>query len=451
MYIHEVISYKNSWSTCKSRYHQELEEIMKALSDLLSGSVKVEGDESRFPRRVWEKALYDRGWEIIERTRYTSDGRRVNIGHLGPTKNGASAQLQMGFPNDSLARWLFQQAAIAVKHNLISMPILLVPTRDFSRRLNNSVLSRSTIEMVIDQLSMLSPLTYSYPFLIVGYSDEALLIDPNVVEIEEDIHTENLNQVVNRCIEFPPEYHQAGLGILNYFASYLREQYPHEEAAVKIEQCGLKVKLVITTEGGRTETIEKALQEYELIVTGQEPPEKFTQNDKLVLELKNELRIAKYRIESQEDIISLQNSKMDKLLNILGEGLLNKQPITIDFKPIINTTTNVQVNPNISVALGGISELKDLLPTSSDAYLALDEVESSLEGIEKEMNPELVRKSPAMSKFRRIIDKFSEEGSTLRKALDTTESGWELFKDVAGKYNKVAEWCGLPQIPSILT
>jgi len=450
MYIHEVMSFKNSWNSAKSRYQGELKEVMEALDDYLSGRVKIEGDEYNHPRRLWEKALYDRGWEIIERTRYTTDGRRVNIGHLGPTKNGASAQMQMGFPQESLARWLFHQAAIALKHNLISLPMLLVPMKDCSRRMKSGILSRSTFEMFQDQLGMLSPLTFSYPFLIIGYSDEGSLLEPIVTEIEEDSHFDSAHQVINRCIEFPPEYHQAGLGILNYFATYLREQYPHEEAAVRIEQCGLKVKLIITTETGHTETIEKALKEYEIIVTGQEPPEKFTQNDKLLLELRNELRIAKYRIESQGDIISLQNAKMDKLLDIIGDGLQNKhQPITIDFKPVINTTTNVQVNPNISLALGSISELKELIPTSSDAYLALDEVESSLAVLERETNPELVRKSPAMSKFRRTIEKFSEEGSTLRKALDATESGLELFKDIAGKYNRVAEWCGLPQVPSV--
>lgn len=451
MYIQEVISYKGSWNTCNKIYNNELIEIMDALSDFINGHVKIENEENNIPRRVWDKALYDKGWEILDRTRYTPDGRRVNLGPLGPTKNGVNAHLQLGFPQDSLGRWLFQQAALAIKHRLICMPILLAPVRDYSKRIENRLISRNSFEMILDQLQMLSPLTYSYPFLIIGYSDQNLLFEPKVFEIEEDVHSESLNQVVNRCIEFPPEYHQAGLGILNYFSSYLREQYPHEEATVKIEQHGLKVRLIITTESGRTETIEKALQEYELIVTSQEPPEKFTQNDKLVLEIKNELRIAQFRIEAQQDIISIQNVRMDKLLHIVGEGLSNKQPIIIDFKPILTATSNIQINHNISQALGGLAELKELLPQSSDAYLALGELENSLELIEEENNPDNVRKSPAMNKFRRVLENFSEEGSTLKKALDATESGWELFKDIAGKYNKVAEWCGLPQVPSIFT
>ena len=450
MFIHEIISYKGSWKTCSTTYSQELTEIMDALTDFINGRVTLENEDNHISRRYWEKALYDRGWELIERTRYSPEGRRINIGALGPTKNGVNAQLQMGFP-DSLGRWLFQQSALAIRHNLFCMPILLAPTREYSRRAENRLLSRMSFEMFQEQLLMLSPLTFSHPFLIIGYSDQGSVLPPNVIEIEEDIHAETSNHIVDRCIEFPSEYHQAGLGILNYFGSYLREQYPNAEASVKIEQNGLKVRMIITTEGGRTETIEKALHEYELIVTGQEPPEKFSQNDKLVLELKNELRIAQFRVEAQKDILSIQNIQLDKLLNIVGDGLSNKHPITIDFKPVITATSNVQVNHNISLALGGLAEIKELLPQSSDAYLALDELENSLETIEKENDPNAVRKSPAMSKFRRVLDKFTEEGSTLKKAIDATESGWELFKDLAGKYNKVAEWCGLPQVPSFFT
>lgn len=286
---------------------------------------------------------------------------------------------------------------------------------------------------------------------------EAFCLRVLVIELLIREIAENLDLPLNKyespqikySITFPPEYHQAGLGILNYFSTYLREQYPDDEATVVIEQQGLNVRLIITSKSGQTEIIEKALHEYKLIITGQAPPETFTQNDKLLLELKNELRVAQFRIEAQHDIISLQNARIDKLLNIVGEGISSKQAINIDFKPSITATNSVNINHNISLALGGICELKDLLPNTSDAYRALGDLENSLESIEKENNPDIVRKSSAMSKFRRILDKFTEEGSTLKKAIDATETGWELMKDLAGKYNKVAEWCGLPQVPSV--
>jgi hypothetical protein len=55
-----------------------------------------------------------------------------------------------------------------------------------------------------------------------------------------------------------------------------------------------------------------------------------------------------------------------------------------------------------------------------------------------------------MSKFKRLIDKVTDTGSELNSAIKKAERGWEIFSDLAGKYNKLAEWCGLPVVPSAL-
>lgn len=448
MFVNKVISYRSSWGVVSKKHLVELSEALESIADCLSGSVQI-SDEQIGPRSrgLWEKALYDRGWEIIERTHYSSDGRRINLGNVGPVKNGLSAQIPFG-SMEYLSRWLFQQTALAVRHRVIKLPILFVPLREFARTTDDRWISRSTFEMYQTQLELLSPLSHQYPFLIIGYSDQSILGDPEVLEIEVDELAEDANKVIDRCIEFPPEYHQAGLDILNYFGTYLREQYPEEEAKVRIEQEGLNVRLVIETESGQSETVEKALHEYELIVTGEEPPERFTQSDKLVLELRNELRIAQFRLESQQDLIGMQNKKIDKLMNIVGEGLSNKQPITIDFNPIITNQNSITLNQDVSAAIGNISELLSELPPASEAAVALSELEGSLEGIESNNNPEEVRKAPAMSKFKRIVDKLLENGSALNSGVEKLESGIEMTKDLAKKYNKIAEWCGLPVIPS---
>src|SRR5690606_25480304 len=139
--------------------------------------------------------------------------------------------------------------------------------------------------------------------------------------------------VIDRCIEFPPEYHQAGLGILSYFSTYIKEQYPDESAKVKIEQNGKIVRLIIETNNGEKEIIEKALHEYQLVVTGQKSPEEITHNEKLILDLKTELRIAKVRVETQQDIMLTQSVQINKLLDIVGNGLASKPTVNLDFRP----------------------------------------------------------------------------------------------------------------------
>lgn len=450
MYIEKVISYKNAWLEVNTKHSDELAEILAALNDVILGNVQVDSDNGRaHPREAWEKSLYERGWELIDRTHYSTDGRRINVGRLGPTKSGLSATFPYG-SFDHLSRWLFQQSTLAVKHGLIKIPIMLVPTRDFARELERHPMRRETFEMNLGQLEMLAPLSHQHPFLVIGYSNQSVITGPEIIELESDSYVEANNSVIDRCIEFPPEYHQAGLDILNYFGTYLREQYPEESAAVKIEQNGLNVRMVIETEDGKSETIEKALHEYELIISGAEPPEKFAKSDKLVLELRNELRIAQFRLESQQDLIGMQNGRIDQLLDIVGSGLSRKSQVSIDFKPEISLSNNVTINQDIAAALSNVNELMEELPRSNEAYLALSELEGSLAAIESNNDPESVRRSPAMSKFRRLIDRATESGSELNSAIKSVESGWRVFSDLAGKYNKVAEWCGLPVVPSAL-
>ncbi|HHG0424287.1 TPA: hypothetical protein ACPTCW_000874 [Yersinia enterocolitica] len=450
MYIDRVISYKHAWETVNNKHLIELSEIKSALDDMFSENIESEMKVERMSQRdIWEKLMYKRDWELIDRTHYTADGARINVGRLGPTKNGLSVTLPFG-GFDIISRWIFQQSTVAIKYGLIKTPVMLVPVRDLSRELESVWMRRENFEMILGQLEMLAPLSHQYPFLIIGFSNKKPLCEIEVIEIASDSYVKEDKSVIDRCIEFPPEYHQAGLNILNYFGTYLREQYPEENASVKIEQKGLTVRLVIETADGKSEVIEKALHEYELIITGTEPPEKFSNNGKLILELRNELRIAKFRLESQQDLIGMQNNRIDQLLNIVGNGLSQKHQVMVDFKPTITLSNTIAINQNVAAALSCVTELMEELPESNDAYFSLKELEGSLISIETDNDQESVRRSPAMSKFKRLIENVGDTGSNLNIAIKKAEKGWEVFSDLAARYNKLAEWCGLPIVPSFL-
>jgi hypothetical protein len=351
---------------------------------------------------------------------------------------------------DFLNRWLFQQTTIANKYEIAKVPILLVPTEEFSKTLDERLFLRSTFEYCQKQIEPLTPLSHAYPFLVLGYSNQ-LNKETEVFELATDLLVGDSEVVIDRCIEFPPEFHQAGLNILNFFGTYIREQYPNENAKVKIEQNGKVVRLIIETSNGKKEIIEKALTEYQLVVTGQKKPEEITQNQNLILELNTELRIAKVRIETQQDIMLVQKGQINKLLEIVGYGLMNKPPISIDFKPNILLTNSTIINQNVTGLLSSISELKQMIPSISPQYFQLNDLEGSLTAIEKEEHPEVVKNSPGMQKLKNLIESISSGNSELSKALKVAENGWDTFKNLAGKYNKVAEWCGLPQVPTIFT
>ncbi|TOH66469.1 hypothetical protein CGI75_23640, partial [Vibrio parahaemolyticus] len=70
--------------------------------------------------------------------------------------------------------------------------------------------------------------------------------------------------------------------------------------------------------------------------------------------------------------------------------------------------------------------------------------------IETNGSAEDIRRSPAMSKFSRWLKRGAEKGSELNTTLKNASSAWEVFKELLNNYNKIAEWCGLPQVPSVL-
>jgi hypothetical protein len=451
MIINKVISYKNAWKNLNEDNQAELEDIIEAIPEFIDDYIASRNSDNRLMyKEIWEQKLISRGWQVIERVFFSETGQRISIGNIGPIKNNVCVSVAFGHL-EFLNRWLFQQSTLAVKYQIARIPILILPTEEYARRIDERFIGRQSLEMALRQIEPLAPLSHSYPFLILGYSGQPTLLGTEIIELPSDPLIIENDIVIDRCIEFPSEFYQAGLNILNYFGTYLREQYPDEDAKVKIEQNGQIVRLIIETNDGEKEVIEKALEEYQLIVTGQKKPEDITKNQKLILELNSELRIAKYRIETQQDIIQVQRGQIDNLFVMIGNGLTNRTPINIDFKPIITLSTQTIINQDISDALYDISELKQLIPSASNEFIELEDLEGSLATIEKEEKAEVVKNSSAMKKLKKIITSISEGNTELSKALKTAENGIDTLRSLAGKYNKIAEWCGLPQVPSIFT
>lgn len=144
---------------------------------------------------------------------------------------------------------------------------------------------------------------------------------------------EELNVLrVERSIEFPPEYWQAGTSILSYFSHILSVKYPSKKIKVRIEQEGLMLRMIINTPTGEREKIEKALEEYGMVVTGKIQPESFLSDPFEAMALKNKLEIADLELRqtrklldftrdnSQQRIESLE-VQVNKLHYIIERGL----------------------------------------------------------------------------------------------------------------------------------
>jgi len=174
-------------------------------------------------------------------------------------------------------------------------------------------------------------------------------------EFEEIYKWRPLNdfeRLIERSIEFPPEYKQAGVSILNYFSEILRKKYPESEATVQIKQDGLKVSMIIDTAKGEREIIEKTLNDYGLVITGQMSPEQFTDDKHQIIELKSELRIAQVRIEMQKDLLLDKSAQVDKLFLMLGNTLQTPQHIHISNQASGGNTIKAQNVTNSALVAG---------------------------------------------------------------------------------------------------
>ncbi len=148
----------------------------------------------------------------------------------------------------------------------------------------------------------------------------------------------DLKDSIRKSIEFPQEYYQTGISILNYFNTILNQKYPDIEASVTIKQEGLNVTMIIETNNGEKEIIEKALTDYGLVVTGRMNASTLLQNSRDVVALENklellntELRMTNRLLESERNQYSQRINSLEKdierLNNIVLTGLSHNQTL----------------------------------------------------------------------------------------------------------------------------
>jgi transcriptional regulator with XRE-family HTH domain len=195
----------------------------------------------------------------------------------------------------------------------------------FSEIAERAYVSRSTLQRFTSGAPISAETFYSICQL--------LKLNPEDI-IDKSKEEEENNDVlrVERSIEFPSEYWEAGTSILSYFSRILRVKYPSQKIKVRIEQEGLRLRMIIDTPTGEKEEIEKTLEEYGLVVTGKIQPESFLSDPFEAMALKNKLEIADLELRqakklldftrhnSQQRIESLE-VQVNKLHSIIENGL----------------------------------------------------------------------------------------------------------------------------------
>lgn len=464
MYINEVVSYLGAWETFKNNHPdllEELQQTFETVSHQLYKEYKENNSNFRIFASVRDSLIHELevlNWDNNGYSNFAI-GPVVNPS-LGIKKDSCYIKIATASSSSILMSWIYSDIQTANKVEHISIPILLVldfSQQEFLDKLHKndndefkpSIGTRKNLRFVKRKLERISPLKFEYPFLILGVGLGESVI--KVIEVEHEIQNKNDQDIkIDRCITFEPEYYQAGLGILSYFGTVLRDKYPDQNATVKIEQHDLTVRMIIETEDGSTETLEKALHEYELVLKGQKSAENFYLSPVKALELKNQLNIFKFQVESQREIIALQNGRILSLEAIVDKALapIIHPPVTI-INQLNNTqTTNINHKAVLHHSYDDLDNLIDIVDNDS-LKKRLERALTALDTAQNLEEAEEVKNSGGMKQLAKILNEANQVGYELNDLVEQGGKAFELIKNLGRKYNSVAEWCGLPVIPSI--
>jgi hypothetical protein len=193
-------------------------------------------------------------------------------------------------PLARFTQWLLLEVPRAIEKNLCDVSVLVVYNQEV-------VGSRSIVAFhdCHEYLQNLLPLHYDVPFVIIGISSYMKEISIEEIGTAPNRFSTNRGSI-ERAIEFPREYYQAGVSILSYFGEVLKQKHPSVQAKVRIEQDGLIVRLHIESAAGDKEVVEKTLEEYGLVIAEQLPPEALFESRLQIVALEQKLELARMEV-----------------------------------------------------------------------------------------------------------------------------------------------------------
>lgn len=448
IYINYIQSCMNGLPILTEAFPEQHADVIKAIESLNSKDFYNAIGSSRMTRNG-HHATTNGDVVITFENRLRDFGWRGTRNKSGLVNNGISTYIVQS--NSIVDSLLFSRIPRAIRNSELNLPIIISIDKKSLGILNTLSPQSSSFEFISRHLNNNSPLPVNFPFLLLGVSFEYKEPTYGIIQSAFEEVREPGKEYIDRSIEFPSEYYQAGLGILSYFNKILKEKYPNTPSNVKIIQDGYKVRMIIETDTGHTEIIEKALIEYQQIIAGELKPEAYLTDQIQIINLKNEIRILTARLESQADIISLQNSTLSTFTHLLREGLdkVVSTPPTINFAPVIQIDNHINqqqiVQNNISQLLDDLEELKSHLSHPDSKLLQeLEEIQGELVDINEQSPP--IKKEGFSKKLTNFITKVKNVDQGIDKTIAVAKDGIGILSKIIKHYNYLAVIIGLPSI-----
>lgn len=435
MYPVRILSINDGWSNLQNNKLDEWRDIVGALLDMtveaaLHPSNFIEkkyhvNDATgarTFINEVWYTILKKYGWEEGYKFSEKKEGSYI---YINSSKNEVSTKYITNnlFHTDELQRYLLVDCPRMYAAGVCNTFVVIVPSATleeiFPPKKDGFYGSEDRIFTEVQcsvQVDELLPFLGDFPIIVVIYSQYE-----QEVQIEERGVVRQHRALIERIIEFEPEYYQAGVGILSYFGEVLRQKYPDVNAKVRIEQDGNVVRMRIETPTGENEVIERELEKYALVIANQLPPSALLENKIHVMQLENKLSMAELEIRQTKnalqlaenlyggqvrsleqqiaffrDLVSEQLRQQGKGADVLAQQLASHERIQLAqighaqglFKDLLGEAHGNQV------LLNAIRSLEYNLMTGITTIDVQEQVKESLATI-KEQNPSLLSRVAA--------------------------------------------------------
>jgi hypothetical protein len=330
MYAVRGLSLNNGWHILSNDKPDEWQDIKNALLELtpelmLKPSTVLSTKNSRinddvayiYLSSVWSSILQKYSWEESYNFPKQEGG---NVFRLDNVKNLVSSNILGAsfIEGDELSKIIFIEGPRSLSMGICDVTIVLVPVDSIKNlyRLSDKevtfpvMLTESSCRINLNELF---PIQSSSPIVILFFSTDE---EPFVLDEIPSIQQEG---VINRSIEFEPEYYQAGVGVLSYFGEVLRQKYPDVNAKVRIEQDGSTVRMHIELPTGDIDTIERELEKYALVISNQLAPEVLFENKAHIMRLEHKLEVTKLEVKQANDMLQLTRDLTSQRVNNLEQ------------------------------------------------------------------------------------------------------------------------------------
>lgn len=189
------------------------------------------------------------------------------------------------------------------------------------------------------------------------------------------VHGDGDGETILASINFKPEHKQAGLSILAYFSDIIQQKYPEKNVSISITQKSNTVRLIIVTEEGDREIIEKTLDEYGKVAAGIILPKNFLSDPIHIAKLETKLDIAHVEIKSLERILGIQENTISHLkmsFTFISEALSDGQKVL---------SSAIEKLPNSSSVEAMLDFLKRSSPKESLTHQEIDTIKDTVKVI----------------------------------------------------------------------